>query len=179
MKFELKPTDPFDNQVRARMSARFRGPKDNSSKIVGGVFFVLGLGLLTGAYFVGRRQYNILKHWPKVDATVTQSSVTTGRDPDGTTMFGTQIEFRYVVNDKEYKTPATSSYKTSSYTEMKRQADIFAPGTTHALLYDPADPNDVRYDAGYNFSFFLAPVILGGMGVVFAGVGALVWVLFR
>lgn len=179
MKFELKPTDPFDNQVRAKMPAQYRGPGDSASKIVGGVFVVIGLGLLTGAYFAGRRQYNILKHWPRVDATVTESEVTTGRDKDGTTMYGTQIEFRYTVNDREFKTPATSSYKTSSYTEMKRQADIFAPGTTHALLYDPADPNDIRYDAGYNFSFFLAPVILGGMGVIFSGVGALVWVLFR
>ena len=178
VKFELKPGDLIENQIRDKMPAQFRGPGDSVWIIVGGVFFVIGLGLLTGAYFAGRRQYNILKHWPRVNATVTKSEVTTGRDRD-ITIYGTEFEFRYAVNDKEYKTPATSSYKTSSYTEMKRQADIFAPGTTHALLYDPADPNEIRYDAGYNFSFFLAPVILGGLGVVFAGVGGLVWVFFR
>jgi Protein of unknown function (DUF3592) len=179
VKFELKPTDPFDHQVRTRMPAQFRRSGDRASKIVGGVFFVVGLGLLTGAYFSGRRQYAILKNWPKVDATVTKSEVTSGRDNDNTTMYGTEVEFHYTVSGKEYQTPATSSYKTSSYTEMKRQADIFAVGTTHALLYNPSDPNDIRYDAGYNFSFFLLPAILGGMGVIFTGVGCLVWVLFR
>lgn len=113
MKFELRSIDPSSGEVGARMAAQFRGPGDIASKIVGGVFFVIGLGLLTGAYFAGRRQYSILKNWPKVDATVTKCEVTTGRDQD-TTMYGTEFEFRYTVNDKEYKTPATSSYKTSS-----------------------------------------------------------------
>ena len=145
--------------------------------LVGGIFFILGLGLLTGGFFSGRSQYNILKNWPKVDATVTKSEVTTGRDND-TTMYGTNVEFRYTVNGKEYLTPASSSYESSSYVEMKRKADVFAPGTQHALLYDPVDPNDIRYDAGYNFSFFLVPTLLGGMGILFAGVGLLVWFAF-
>ena len=179
MKYEPKITNPSIDEARARFTTQSRVSRDRASGIVGGVFFVVGLGLLTGAFFIARREYNILKNWPKVDATVTKSEVTSGRDKDNTTMYGTQFEFRYTVNDKEYLTPASSSYRTSSYVEMKRQADVFAPGTRHTLLYDPADPNDVRYDAGYNFSFFLAPTILGGMGIVFSGVGTLVWFLFR
>ncbi len=160
------------------MMAQFRASGDRTAGIVGGVFFVVGLGLLTGGGFSARSQYNILKNWPKVDARVTKSKVTTGRDQD-TTMYGTQFEFRYTVNGKEYLTPAFSSYKSSSYVEMKRKADLFAPGTQHTLLYDPVEPSDIRYDAGYNFSFFLVSTILGGMGIVFTGVGALVWFLFR
>lgn len=178
MKFELRPTDPSFDEARAKMTAQFKPSRDRSSGIVGGVFFVMGLGLLAGGFFSGRNHYNILTKWPRVDATVTRSEITTGRDQD-TTMYGTQIEFLYTVQGREYQTPAASSYKTSSYSEMKRQADIFASGTHHTLLYNPTDPGDIRYDAGYNFSFFLAPIILGGMGIIFAGVGALVWILFR
>jgi len=178
MRFELRPSDPSAAQARAGSAARFRGSRDNSSRLVGGVFFVLGLGLLAGGFFSGRHQYGILKHWPRVDATVIKSAVTVGRDEDST-VYGTEVEFQYRVEGKDYQTPAASSYKTSSYVEMKRQANIFATGTRHSLLYNPADPHDIRYDAGYNFSFFLAPVILGGMGIVFAGVGVLVWILFR
>jgi len=178
MTYEIDSRNPNREEIRAKMVAQLRGSGDRGSKIVGGVFFVIGLGLLTGAYYAGQRQYNILKHWPSVEATVTRSEVTSSRDEDSTT-YGTEMDFQYTVNGKEYQTPAKSSYRTSSYVEMKRKADAFAPGTRHAVLYDPADPNDIRYDAGYNFSFFLAPTILGGMGIVFTGVGALVWVLFR
>jgi hypothetical protein len=178
MKYEPKTTIPSIDEARAKMMTQFRASGDRTAGIVGGVFFVVGLGLLTGGGFSARSQYNILKNWPKVDAWVTKSEVTTGRDQD-TTMYGTQFEFRYTVNGREYLTPASSSYKSSSYVEMKRKADLFAPGTQHTLLYDPVEPSDIRYDAGYNFSFFLVPTILGGMGIVFTGVGALVWFLFR
>jgi hypothetical protein len=178
MKYEPKTTIPSIDEARAKMMTQFRASGDRTAGIVGGVFFVVGLGLLTGGGFSARSQYNILKNWPKVDAWVTKSEVTTGRDQD-TTMYGTQFEFRYTVNGREYLTPASSSYKSSSYVEMKRKADLFAPGTQHTLLYDPVEPSDIRYDAGYNFSFFLVSTILGGMGIVFTGVGALVWFLFR
>jgi Protein of unknown function (DUF3592) len=167
MKYEPNTADPTIDEARARMMTQFRASGDRTAGIVGGVFFVVGLGLLTGGVFSARSQYNILKNWPKVDATMAKSAVTSGRDDKNTT-----------VNGKEYLTPATSSYKSSSYVEMKRKVDAFAPGTQHGLLYDPADPSDIRYDAGYNFSFFLLPTILGGVGIVFAGVGAGVWFVF-
>jgi hypothetical protein len=179
MKYEPKTSFPSPDETRARVTTQFKASRDRASGIVGAVFFVVGLGLLTGGFFVARSEYNILKTWPQVDATVTKSEVTEGRDKDNTTMYGTQMEFRYAVNGKDFLTPASSSYKTSSYVEMKRQADIFAPGTHHTVLYNPVEPSDIRYDAGYNFSFFLAPTILGGMGIIFTGVGALVWFLFR
>ncbi len=161
------------------MMTQFRASGDRTAGTVGGVFFVVGLGLLTGGVFSARSQYNILKNWPKVDATVAKSAVTSGRDNDNTTMYGAEFEFRYTVDGKEYQTPASSSYKTSSYKEMKHNVDIFAPGTQHTLFYDPSDPSEIRWDAGYNFSFFLLPTILGGVGIVFAGVGAGVWFVFR
>ncbi len=62
---------------------------------------------------------------------------------------------------------------------MKGVADAFAPGSEHAILYNPQNPNDIRYDAGYNFGFFFLPVLLGGMGIVFTAVGGGLWYGFR
>jgi hypothetical protein len=140
-------------------------------KLVGAIFTVAGAILVSVAGWTGNQQYTILKTWPTVEAEVTKSEVKTGRDSEGTTMYGTQLEFRYTVNNMEFTTPASSSYRSSSYTEMKRKANRYAPGTRHPIRYDPSNPDDVRFDAGYNFGFFFLPVLLGGLGVVFAGLG--------
>jgi hypothetical protein len=39
------------------------------------------------------------------------------------------------------------------------------------LLYNPADPAEIEYNAGYNFEFFGIPLFCGGMGLIFALVG--------
>jgi hypothetical protein len=141
------------------------------ARLVGGVFTPIGVIMLALAGWTGDRQYNILKTWPSVEAEVTRSEVTRGRDSDGTTMFGTEIDFRYTVDGRQFDTPGSSSYRSSSYNEMKSKADRYAPGTRHPILYNPSDPVDIRFDAGYNFSFFFLPVILGAMGLVFTGLG--------
>ena len=151
-------------------------------RIVGGVFTVVGLSLLAGGLWSGNRQYTILKSWPTVDAEVTKSEVghhvshdsDTNRDTD---MYQTRVEFRYTLNGKEYLTTSDAGYSTSSYPEMKRLADKFAPGTRHAIKYNPADPNDIRFNAEYSFGFFLLPVIFGGLGLVFSLVGIVLLVV--
>jgi len=141
------------------------------ARLVGLVFTPIGIIMLALAGWTGNRQYTILKTWPSVEAEVTRSEVTRGRDSEGTTMYGTEIEFRYTVDGREFNTPSSSSYRSSSYREMKGKADRYAPGTRHSILYNPSDPADVHFDAGYNIGFFLLPVILGGMGLMFTGLG--------
>jgi len=75
------------------------------------------------------------------------------------------------VEGREFTTPSSSDYASSSYSEMKRKADAFPPGSVHTIKYNPADPNDVRHTAGYTFGFFFLPVLFGGMGLVFGGIG--------
>jgi len=43
---------------------------------VSGIFFFVGIGVLTGGVFSARNQFNIPKIWPKVDATVIKSEGT-------------------------------------------------------------------------------------------------------
>jgi hypothetical protein len=143
-------------------------------RLVGGIFTGVGLLLLAFGGWVGNRQYTILKHWPTVNALVTRSQVThheSTSQNSRTTMYQAEIEFHYTVNGKEYTTPSASPYSTSSYAEMKRKVDAYAPGTTYSIRYNPADANDIRFDVGFNFGFFFLPALLGGIGVVFFLVG--------
>ena len=148
-------------------------------RLVGGVFFVIGLGLLGGTYYAGNRQYTILKSWPTAEAEVTRSEVVSYRDNQGTTMHRAAIDFRYTVNGKEYSVPSSSSYSSSSYSEMQGKVEKYAPGTRHTIKYNPANPSDMRFDVGYNFGFFFIPFILGVIGLPFTLIGGVLLVVSR
>ena len=74
-------------------------------------------------------------------------------------MYQAEIEFRYTIDGKPFETPSRSDYSTSDYEAMKRIAAAYSPGTRHMVRYNPTNPNDIRMNAGYNFGFFLAPII--------------------
>jgi hypothetical protein len=59
---------------------------------------------------------------------------------------------------------------------MKRKVEVYAPGTTHSIRYNPADPKDIYLDVGFNSGFFVLPVMFGWMGLVvfLTGCGLLV-----
>ncbi len=139
-------------------------------KLVGTIFFCVGLLLLAVAGWSGNRQYTILKSWPEVQAEVVNSQLVHYRDSKGNAMYKPAIDFRYRVDGKEYTVPSSSNYSSSSYDEMKGKVDTYAPGTRHPIRYNPADPRDMRFEVGYNFGFFFLPVLFGGMGIVFTGV---------
>lgn len=117
-----------------------------------------------------------MKEWPTLEGEVIKSQVThydsqSSTRSGTTTMYTTEIIFRYTLDGKDYVTPSTTGYSSSSYPEMKRKADSYPPGSRHVIRYNPQDPNDIRFNAGFNFGFFLLPLLMGGMGVVFTGFG--------
>jgi hypothetical protein len=140
-------------------------------KLVGSIFSIIGVVMLLLAGWTGHRQYSILKTWPSVEAEVVNSQVIRSHDAESGTTYRAAIDFRYVVEGKEYTAPASSSYSSSSYSQMKQKVDDYAIGTRHPIRYNPADPNDMRFDVGYNFNFFFLPGLLGLMGLVFGGLG--------
>jgi len=148
--------------------------------VFGAIPLLIGLGSLAGAGFAGSHQYTILKKWPTVDAEVARSELshhqeTFGKSHTPTTVYQAQIEFRYAVNGNQYTTPAASNFSTSNYAEMKQKVDTYAPGTHHPIRYNPANPNDISYDAGFTFGFFLGPLIFGIVGLGFTTLGAAVF----
>jgi len=146
-------------------------------KVFGAIPLLIGLGLLTGAGFMGSHKYAVINKWPTVDAEVTKSELashqtTFANDRTPTTVYEAHIDFRYTVGGKEYTSPTGADYSTSSYASMKQKVDSYPPGTHHLIRYNPANPNDISYDAGYTFGFFAAPLIMGFVGLGFTVVGA-------
>ena len=151
-------------------------------RLFGAIPLLLGLGLLAGAWFTAQRQYTILKKWPTVDAQVARSELTHhqhqfANDASSTTVYEAHIDFRYTVDGKQYTSPTGSNYSTSDYASMKHKVDIYAPGTHHPLRYNPDNPNDIRFDAGYTFGFFLTPLILGGAGLIATSIGVVLFLV--
>jgi hypothetical protein len=141
------------------------------TKAVALVFIPVGIVLLATAGYTGNRQYTILKSWPTVEAEVSKSEVVRGHDSEGNTTYGVDLEFRYTVNGRQFVTPSSSPYRTSSYEGMRSKAQAYAVGTRHPIRYNPDDPGEIRFDVGYNFGFFFVPFLLGVMGIVFTAFG--------
>jgi hypothetical protein len=146
--------------------------RTKTPRALGAVFALIGLVLLGVAAYFTQKQLEIIRTWPLAEAEVVSSEVTYHRSrDDGGTTYGVRIEFRYTVAGREYTAPATLGYTTSSFSSMQREADRHPAGSRHLIHHNPAAPQDIRFNAGYNWGFFLVPLIAGGLGVAFTGAG--------
>jgi Protein of unknown function (DUF3592)/zinc-ribbon domain len=146
-----------------------------NSKLVGAFLTSVGLPSVVIGLWMGHVQSTVIKTWPIVDAEVITSQVNATRGTTRTgfavTRYEAEIVFRYTVGGKEYTSRSTPGYMTSRYSIMERIVDTYAPGTYHPIRYNPEYPNIVIFNAGYNFGFFLLPVMFGGMGLLFTVIG--------
>jgi Protein of unknown function (DUF3592) len=145
---------------------------------VGRFLTALGLLLLAGAWWTGNR----LKSWPAVDAEVTKSEVSKlssfgSRNGYGNA-YSTKIEFRFEADGEQFT--VSSSEKSASHRGAQSAADMYTPGTRHTTRYNPANPNDISFNAGYfdvvyTLIFFLKPIFLGifGLGLTSQGMQCL------
>jgi uncharacterized protein DUF3592/zinc ribbon protein len=148
-----------------------------NSRLVGAFLTCVGLPSVVIGLWMGHVQSTVIKTWPIVDAEVIKSQVTatrgTTRNGFPVTRYEAEIVFRYTVGGKEYTSRSTPGYRTSRYSIMKRIVDTYAPGTHHPIRYNPEYPNIVIFNAGYNFAFFLLPVMFGGGGLLFTVIGVI------
>ncbi len=146
-------------------------------KILSAIFALVGFGMLGGAAWTGTDRLAVLQSWPTTQATVASSEITQHEDRDDhSTTYGVKIVFRFQVEGKGITATSTAGYTTSMHSVMQGIADKFSPGTNHPIRFNPAAPGEVYFNAGWNFGFFGIPLFLTGMGLVFAGVGV---VMFR
>jgi Protein of unknown function (DUF3592) len=138
-------------------------------RLVGGIVTALGLLLLGAAWWAGNSRYTILKSWPTVEAAVTKSEVSrsSGLYGSSKTVYHTKIEFMFEAGGKQFT--ASSSDDSESRGGAQMTANNYAPGTRHAIRYNPANPNDIRFNAGYSVEFFLTPILFAVFGL------SLVW----
>jgi len=133
--------------------------------------------LLVAAVFLGvggwfaEKRFTVMNSWPQVEAEVVSSEVISYDDSDNDTMYKAVFRFRYTVDGREYVTQTGNGYGTSFRSWMQAKVDRFAAGTRHAIHYNPADPAEIEYNAGYNFEFFGIPLFCAGMGLIIGWAG--------
>jgi Protein of unknown function (DUF3592) len=127
------------------------------SGVVLGVFLAVGLGMLTGSgYSFLHTRAAIARAIPADGAVVDLISST---DSDGDTVYYPRVRFRTQVGGMQEFTGSVGS-----------RPAAFDVGEGVRVLYDPERPGDARIDTFFQLWFL--PLLLGGMGVIFAGIGA-------
>lgn len=126
-----------------------------------------------------RQQYRILRTWPAVEGTVANSAIVPYADSSGGSLYAAQLEFSYRVNDRDYAGVYEFPHLSTHYERKKKQLAPFPPGSRHPIRYNPADPTDIRIQAGYNVHFFVVPVFITGVGLIFVIVAAALYAISR
>jgi hypothetical protein len=115
--------------------------------LVGWIFLPIGLGMLAGGGYAASRTAAFLGTAASADGTVVDLA---GGYP--------KVEFALESGEMRTFTSHVSS-----------DPPAYDLGERVTVLYDPGDRGDVRIQG--TFSLWGVPIILGGMGAVFAGIG--------
>lgn len=144
--------------MRARILHRGLGPRI-TLKLVMGAFAVLGLGMLLGTIILFHSTAAFLAGARSAPGVVTELEYR--RDSDGGTYYPL-VRFRGPDGrDLVFRGQVGSS------------PPAYARGEAVTVLYDPATPENARID-GF-FQLWFGPLILGGLGLVFGGIGLGYW----
>jgi hypothetical protein len=126
------------------------------SGVAFGVFLAAGLALLTGSgYSLVHTRAAIARAVP-ADGTVVD--LIASADADGDTMYYPRVRFRTRTGDMQEFTGGVGS-----------KPAAFDVDEGVKVLYDPERPGDARIDTFFQLWFL--PLLLGGMGIIFAGIG--------
>ncbi|MGA9335355.1 MAG: DUF3592 domain-containing protein [Rudaea sp.] len=125
------------------------------------IFLVVGLGMLTGGFFLWRSQANFVAHALHADGTVTDLDYQRGSKGKGT--YHPVVEFSAQGGKIIHFTSSTGSNPAS-----------YSRGDHLRVLYDGANPEHASIDSF--MSNWFGTLMLGGLGLVFALIGGgIVW----
>lgn len=147
------------------------GSARQTPRLIAGIFLALGVILLGVAGWLAEKKLAVINSWPTVEAEVIESEVISYEDSDNDTLYKAQFRFRYTVDGRTFDTRTDNGYGTSFRSWMQKKVDRLPPGARHRLHYNPADPAEIEYNAGYNLEFFGIPLFCGSMGLIFALAG--------
>jgi|ERR1019366_1941617 hypothetical protein len=116
-------------------------------------------------------QVRVLQTWPETEAQVMRSDVVTQPAPPHQQLFAAKLQVLYTVDGRPI-TAELISFQSPNYEQTAARAARFPVGSHHPIRYDPRAPTQARIGAGWNLRFFLVPLVMLGMGVIFGGIAA-------
>ena len=164
----------------ASTSAHLLADGHRIARRIGMTFVAIGvLSIGLGLFFL-RAEMNMQRDWPTVDATAIASRVipvasTSSSARGSRQLYDTEVTFRYIVEGITYVSTTSSGIGTSSRSAAAARAARFSPGSAHVIKVRPDDANIIRFDLDRISSEYWLSAGMLAMGLVFAGLGGLVW----
>lgn len=129
--------------------------------VVGIVFFLVGVGMLTGGFFMWRSHATFVAHAAHADGVVTDLDYQRSSKGGGT--YHPRVDFTAANGTVVHYTSSSGSNPAP-----------YSRGDHVVMLYDPANPERAQIDS-FMENWFVT-LFLGGMGLVFALVGGgIIW----
>jgi len=146
-------------------------------RVIAVAFFIFFLGFLGMSAPMYWSQYQILRDWPAVEATVVTSVVIAIPTTGGGDLHDIEVRFAYIAAGRPYVGVIHSNHLSTNRARKEKQAQQFPIGSRQPIRYNPADPRDIRAQAGYNVHFFAVPIFVSGIGLIFLVFGLLIWLV--
>jgi hypothetical protein len=86
---------------------------------------------------------------------------------------------QYRIGNKIISTTVNSGFGDRFRSRAQSWIDRFPVGTTVLIAYNPVNVTDVRLVPGYNRYFFAAPLFITEIGLAFAAVAILLYLIAR
>jgi hypothetical protein len=128
--------------------------------VIGPIFLIVGVGLLLGFFFTLSRTRRFLASAQEARAEVVGIKERGGGSG--------QSRVYYPVLRYRTQQGATKEVVSSVGSNPPR----YKEGESVVVLYDPAQPGDVRIHSFFNV--WVGPLVLGGLGIIMTAVGAVV-----
>lgn len=166
--------------LRTRAAPRKLSPAQ-TWLVVGAFIGAVGTVFLAIGSWKAYTDYRVVKTWPAADAQVESNRVRryyrSTSKTSGTYNYQVIVEFRYVAEGRELVSPSAEDFNFPHEAEQERAR--FAPGSRHEIRYNPADPNEIRFNVNPADFSMAMECIFPGMGLLFAAIGAAVVYLSR
>jgi hypothetical protein len=148
-------------------------------RVIAAAFFLFFLGFAGISAPLFRGQYKILRDWPTASGTVVSSDVISFPTTGGGELYDIEVRFIYVVNGRGVESAIRSNHESTSRARKEKQAAQFVRGERYPIRYNPAEPRDIRAQAGWNVHFFAVPIFVIGVGAIFGAIGAILLLAAR
>ncbi|HEY3926896.1 MAG TPA: DUF3592 domain-containing protein [Candidatus Koribacter sp.] len=115
------------------------------------------------------KQIHILHSWPAADAQVVRAEVVPAHievPADGQKYFDSDVQFLFTVDGVPHFAEVFS-HRSPNIEKVRYETNKFTVGSHQSVRYNPANPTDIRANAGYNRRFFFAPLLITSFGFIF------------
>ena len=138
---------------------------------MGRILWILGAVVLGVAVFSARQQIAVLSSWSKTEATVKSCEIVRYFAAKSKPVYRVRLTVEYQLEGVPHFVISSSSMGSSDVASVNRKAARFPNGSHRTIYYDPNNPNEMRFDAGYTVDYLAIPLIIGVAGIVFVVAG--------